>query len=589
MNVRVTWILLITALAMGGYLYVTGTKPGATVVAAPGAYSPVVATEVRAVELLRSNAVVRVERTTNGWAMVLPVRYGAQGTAVDTFLESLAKLRPRTYIPSSQIEESGTTNGLKAFGLGENALTLKLESATGPATLFRLGGATPLGGQFYFQRVGADGIYTADDTFLAAIPRSPDQWRDRALFDLTGTAFDRIEVRGKPGFVAEKEPRSGVWRLIRPLTARADGGSIETLLGALARTRVAAFVADSVLVDPAPLGLQPAESELIIGRGTNDLVRIQFGKSPTNAPDFAFARRMAHTNLVLVPVAAAAAMRLPLADFRDRNLLPSLAGADQIEFRMGSNHAVLDRRGTNWVIAGTPPQPADPGLVAQLFTQLSGIQIAEFSQDVPADLKRFGLDLTDREWVIRTGTNELVRLSFGATNGLDKIFARRSDEMPVYSVPLYDFYRLPDSPVQLRLLRFDATNVARIDVVRKGMTNVVTRNSDGKWQSKSSILGDLYDAALSETLYRIGHLDSARYPLEGARQFEVLKFPEVDYTVVLTMTRGSPVERLKLQFGGRTPLDNLHAIARCDDDAGGFRFEFPGALYLDVLRDLNVP
>lgn len=589
MNVRVTWILFLTALAMGGALYVTGPKPGTPAAAAPGAYSPVVPAEVRAVELLRSNAVVRVERTTNGWGMVLPVRYGAQGTAVDTFLESLAKLRPRTYIPPTQIAESGSTNGLKAFGLGENALTLKLENAAGPATLFRLGGPTPLGGQFYFQRVGADGIYTADDSFLSALPRSADSWRDRSLFDLTGTPFDRIEVRGKSGFVAEKEPRSGAWRLTRPLTARANGGNLETLLGALARTRVAAFVADSVLVDPGPLGLQPAESELIIGRGTNDLVRLQFGRSPTNAPEFVFARRMANTNLVLLPVEAAELLRLPLSNFRDRSFFPDLAGADQIEFRMGSNHAVLDRRGTNWVIAGTPPRPADPGRVAQLLSQLAGIPIVEFSQDVPADLKRFGLDRSDKEWVLRAGTNELVRVSFGATNGLDKIFARRADEMPVYSVPLAEANRLPDAGVQLRLLRFDSTNVAQITVVRKGATNIVSRNAEGKWQSRSSVLGELYDVALNETLYRIGHLDAARYPLSGGRQLEILKFPEVDHTVILTMTPGSPVERFSFQFGGRTPLDNLYAVARCDGDGRGFLFEFPGALYLDVLRDLSVP
>ncbi|MFO1458186.1 MAG: DUF4340 domain-containing protein [Verrucomicrobiota bacterium] len=589
MNVRVTWILFLTALAMGGYLYVTGLKPAATAVATPGAYAPVVPAEVRSVELLRSNAVVRVERTPNGWAMVLPVRYGAQGTAVDTFLESLGKLRPRTYIPSSQIVESGTTNGLKAFGLGEGSLTLKLEMAAGPATLFRLGGPTPLGGQFYFQRVGADGIYTADDSFLSSIPRSADSWRDRSLFDLTGTPFDRIEVRGKSGFVAEKEPRTGAWRLVRPLTARADGGRIETLLGALARTRVAGFVADSVPVDLGPLGLQPAESELIVGRGTNDLVRVQFGRSPTNAPDFVFARRMANTNLVLVPVESAEVLRLPLSNFRDRNFLPDLAGADQIEFRMGSNHAVLDRRGTNWVIAGTPPHPADSGRVSQLLSQLVGIQIVEFSQDVPADLKRFGLDRSDREWVLRTGTNELVRFSLGATNGLDKIFARRADEMPVYSIPLAEAYRLPDSAPYLRSLRFDPTNVTQITVVRKGVTNLVTRNSERKWQSRTSVLGPLYDEALNETLYRMGHLDAARRPLLGTRQLDLLKFPETDYLVTLAMAPESPLEQLTLRFGGPTPLGNQYATAQSDGDAHGFLFEFPGALYLDVLRDLGVP
>ena len=142
-----------------------------------------------------------------------------------------------------------------------------------------------------------------------------------------------------------------------------------------------------------------------------------------------------------------------------------------------------------------------------------------------------------------------MRFSPGATNGLDKIFARRADEMPVYSIPLAEAYRLPDSAPYLRSLRFDPTNVTQITVVRKGVTiwSPGIRRGNG---SPGLPCWVLYDEALNETPYRMGHLDAARRPLLGTRQLDLLKFPETDYLVTLAMAPESPLEQLTLRFGG---------------------------------------
>jgi len=594
MNTRTTWILLVTALALGAGLYLTAPRNGPATVPGAERLTSIIASEVTAIELLRSNAVVRVERTTNGWRMTLPIQYGAQESAVEAFLDALSALRPSAFISPAQMETSGATgaDGLKAFGLHENALTVKLETDTGrPPVRLKIGGPTPLSGQFYFQQVGTDGIFTAGDSLLASLPRTPDSWRDRTLFDLNGVAFDRVEVRGRPAFVLERDPTAGTnaWRFTRPLTARADAERIETLLGTLQRVRVSGFVADSPLVDLGSLGLQPAETELVIGRGTNDLIRLQFGKSPTNASEYTFVRRVATTNLVLVPTEAAMLVRLPLANFRDRRLAPSLAGADGLAFRSGTHEVSLQRQGTNWTMAGAPPVSADSARVAQVLTQLEEMPIVDFPADVPADLARYGLDHPGREWIVRRGTNELVRLTFGADHGPDKAFVRRADEMPVYSVPLAEVLRLPESSSQLRQLQFDATNVVQITVEQKGRARVVKRGAEGSWQGTASEPGILFDEAVNEILYRIGHLDTPRYPVRDAKQEELLKFPEVDHHLVLDLGPGSPVSRLAVHFGGRDALDNLYAIVRCDDDRRGFLVTFPRDLYLEVLRDLGIP
>ena len=87
MNTRVTWLLLCVALALGGYVLVTERRLG-LIAGNRGqvAFAPIDPARVTAIELLRSNTVVRVERHAGQWTMRLPVAYPAQGSAIEALL-----------------------------------------------------------------------------------------------------------------------------------------------------------------------------------------------------------------------------------------------------------------------------------------------------------------------------------------------------------------------------------------------------------------------------------------------------------------------------------------------------------------------
>ena len=344
MNPRVTWLLLLVALGLGGYLYVVERRPGIAVTGADGTqvrFLPVAAEQVTAVELFRSNGIVRVERTDKDWMLRLPVAYAAQGQAVDALLNALAQLRPRSWIPGAQLGAAGSDTW-RAFGLDDSAITLKLETKSGPL-IFKFGASAPLGHQFYFQPVGSDGVFTADNALLDRLPGTADDWRNRSLVNLRGVAFDRLELRGKTAFEAVRDPTNGSWRLTKPLVARADSDRLNKLVQTLASVRVAQFVTDSPLANLDAYGLQNVESEVIIGNGTNQLSRLQFGTSPTNQPGGLYVRRMAQTNIVLVSTNAAALLRGPLSSFRDHRLLPHLADSTRVELAVGDEHAVVEQ------------------------------------------------------------------------------------------------------------------------------------------------------------------------------------------------------------------------------------------------------
>ncbi len=587
MNPRITWLLVLIAFLLGGYVYVSerAQKPTGTI----PEYTSFDPSRVRAVELLRSNVVVRVERTTNGWNMVLPVSYPAQATAVDAFVDGLARLQPRLAIGMSAGKDSSSTNEFRDFGLADGATVVTLDTVEGSPLIYHLGGPTPLGSQFYFRKVGSDGIFTASDSFLTTLPPSASFWRDRGLFNLRGREFDRVEIRGQTAFTAVRDPRRGGWQLLKPLAARADSDRIEALVNALQSTRVTGFVSDSPLLELEPLGLQPPESELLIGRGTNDLVRLQFGRAPTNRPQSVVVRRLANTNVVEVPIQAAILSRLPLSNFRDRRLVPALDGATEVRFRMGDAEVRVERSGTNWTVVSPTRFPADPLLMEQLLKQVGGLEIVDFPDDVPVDLSRYGLDRPAREFAVLAGTNELARLYFGSKLGLDKVYVRRADEPSVYVTPLAELLRLPEVAAQVRDLHFESTNVVEVAIEQKDRKRNLIRGPKGIWSVATGAPGGFLDEAVNETLYRLGRVASTRYVFSDPKQMDLLKFSEVAHTVTLKFRPGLPFQKVTFQFGGKNPANNMFALVRFDDDPQPLLIEFPGQLYEDVYRDFSAP
>jgi hypothetical protein len=590
MNTRLTWLLFLVATALGGYVAFTElgredgqlrNRGGAEV-----RFSPILARDVTAVELLRSNTVVRVERQGEAWAMKLPVAYPGLGSAIDTFLENLAKVTPSRWLSAAELAAGGTTNLQQAFGFEGGSVTIKLETSAGPV-LLKLGGPTPIGEQLYLQRPGTEGLFVVANSLLASLPRTADHWRDRSLLNLEGVAFDRFEVRGKtPGFEAQKAA-NGRWRLTKPLNARADGARIETVINALKTARVAAFLSDAPNLDLEPLGLLPPENEFILSRGTNEVVRLQIGNIPADATNFVRLRLPATTNVVLAPVAVGQLARLALPNFRDRQLLPPLTGLTRIELQAGTNQAAVELRGTNWWVTSPAEFPADGDLVRYWLGQLPGLGIVDFANDVVADYAAYGLDLPVREYRFVSGTNTVAHLQFGKTDGPERIFVRRLDEPAVYSVALGAFLQQPEAGSQFRELRFAAADVAQIEVRQLGKTRTLTRDAQGEWRTTAGAPAVALSAAVEEAVHRLGTLQSVRYAVPDESQFTRLpSYQRLGYEVTLTLKGTAPLRSLRLRLVADLGATAV-ALVQADGAAEPLRLEIPGPLAVDLQRELT--
>ena len=88
-----------------------------------------------------------------------------------------------------------------------------------------------------------------------------------------------------------RDATNHLWRMTRPLQARADSDRITDALQQLQTAQVSQFVTDDAKADLTAFGLQPADLDLWLNRGTNFFSAIHTGKSATNDAAQIYAKR----------------------------------------------------------------------------------------------------------------------------------------------------------------------------------------------------------------------------------------------------------------------------------------------------------
>ncbi len=487
--------------------------------------------------------------------------------------------------------------GGRGFGLEDGtAAVLTVISKSGPPVVLRCGSPTLSGNRFYLQRIGDPGVFVADRALRDALPKSPDEWRDRSLFVLPREGFDRVELSGKTEFRADRDT-NGIWRLKRPLEARADGGRMETMIALLERARVERFVSDQPVSDLETFGLQKPEAELILGRGAQDLVRLSFGGLSTGDPAQRYALRRDLTNLVTVPAATLESLIQPLADFRDRRLLPPPGPVTALEFvgRAGEAGFRVERtnlNSTNWWVTSPKHFPADPEIMEYFLRQFELVEIADFTADVVTDLARFGLQPPVRDYRLLRGTNLAVEIQFGIPFPARPtlLAVRRTDEPSVYGLPVSVLAQFADSAQQLHDWHFSVSNVMKLRVQRPGSEGVLVRTNGG-WVHPLGRMDSILAANLELSLGELGAVRSDRYSLADPRQEQqfrqIYHLSASPLTLVIELSPGSArgFTKWRLEFGGELGGSRV-ALARFDDDPTGVTVKVPSGLFGDLLKYL---
>ena len=572
----------------------TNPNPTQPALALPG-FNP---HAIVAIEIIRSNLVIRAERREESWQLTSPIQYPAQAESIESLLNRLSELQREPLFPEAELRAHPSASA--DFGILPPRTTLRLTEKSGVKVQLNFGERTPPGDQVYFQHVDSPAILLTSATLLDQLPGSADPWRNASLLPLRGVDFNRVEVQsGNFSYVLQRDATNQLWQLTKPPpVAPADQTKVRLLLQQLATAQFARFVTNSVKPDLDAYGLLPPELELIFGTGTNDLFALQIGKSPTNEPGLVFARLPSGTNFALIPQLLFEMLHVPPTDWRDKRLLAfDSAQVDLIEVR-GKENFTLQRHNREWRLGGTNETVADLELVHEfLAANLPQLEITRFVKDVVTDFAPFGLAKPVQQFLFKVSvtnsagpTNQLVaQIDFGASL-IDTLYARRGGEDSVYEVGLADFLKLPRAAWELRdrqLWNFSPSNVVSVTIKQLGRERKLLRNAQGEWSLAPVYQGTVNAFSPEATMQGLARVRAESWIARGDILPPSLRFAEADFSVAVEVMAGGQAQMFTLAFGRRTPRQGIYAATLVD----GRRmiFELSRQLFEEIWRDFTIP
>ncbi len=536
---------------------------------------------------------IRAQRTNNTWRLTKPVPYPAQSASIESLLGALERLTPAAFIPPGV--RRNWPHADEEEGLASPQATLLIQQGDAWMRQVVVGGLTVPGDQLYLQVVGVAGVYVVDAQLLREIPRTKDDWRDTALVNLKDVSFDRVILTNRAGGVSaakvlelQQEPATRLWRIVNPIQARADTPRINELLQQLRSLNVRRFVSDDPKADLEALGLQPAQLELALARGTNTLAWLQFGRSLTNDSGVVTARCLGRNAVVTVATNTLDGWYGPVNAFRATNVidLPDSVAAIEV---YGQDHFGVQPQGTNgWRVL---PQnlPADADLVKDLVSGVGHLPILEFFDAVTApELARYGLTApAARRYIFKSApaspgaTNPVIaEVDVGFTN-TNRVFVNRSDEISVYAVKAGDIERLPTAGFQMRERRiwnYSDNDITRVVVRQAGKVRQLIHTDKGPvaWTLASDPGGTIDVLSVAETIRNLGQLAAATWVGHGAQSRARYGFAADGSARQITLEFKDGAKPAVVELGGPSPGRSLYGAVALDGEP--WVFEFPSWL-----------
>lgn len=592
MNSKTTSLWFVLALALFAFIWVFEKylQPAAPSVAS--LLSGLRAADVTALQISPNGArEISVIRTNGDWLLQKPLAYPAQAAAVDALTAALEKLMPATRLTAAEMREHNNTDA--ELGFDNPQFNLVVE-ARGQRRQLVIGKKTAPGDQVFVRVVGTEGAFVVDAGWLPLLPRAAGDWRDTALVDAAGACDWIVVTNGTKTMEFRHDPTNQLWRMIRPLQARADGARLAAAFQQLRAGRAAQFITDDPRADLSSYGLQPAELDIWLGHGTNFDTAIHAGKNlPTNSAQL-YARREGWSTVVAADKDVFSPWRGAVNDFRDTRLITTTVPVAEIEVR-GEHPFTLQQTGSNaWTVAGEKFS-ADPGNVAAFLKLLANLRVADssgFVKDVVTgpDLQSFGLATPARQIILRGKPGDtnavLAQLLFGASE-TNRVFVKRGDEDFIYALRPDDVARLPENGWEFRnrhVWSFSETNVAQVTLQQGGKTRVLVRTGENKW-SLAAGQGIINPPAIEETLHRLGDLTAEGWVGRNVTAPATYGLDQGNLAVTIEMKTG---EKLNLDFGTEIPQGQT-ALAAVTTDGERWVMVFPKVLYQYVATYLTIP
>ena len=177
-------------------------------------------------------------RKENGkWRMTQPKPLAADQDAAGGMVTTLANLSA-----DKLVEEKATD--LKAYGLDIPTLDVQVVRKDGKTDRLLIGDDTPTGSGAYAKLANAPNmandarVFTVGSMTKTSLDKRPDDLRDKRLIVFDSEKLTRVELQAKGQVIEFGNNGQGQWQILKPRPLRADGSTIDTLIGKLKEAKM---------------------------------------------------------------------------------------------------------------------------------------------------------------------------------------------------------------------------------------------------------------------------------------------------------------------------------------------------------------
>ena len=404
-------VLLVIAAALGGYLYYDSKHESSDEKKQEKVFTDVQSDKIDQVSVKSDKG----EKSTaakqgDAWRVTQPQAAQADEAEISGITSNLASVTI-----SRVIDEKATD--FKQYGLEPARIEIGFRQGGKDRTLL-LGQKTPSGSDLYARLPDSPRVFMVPSYVESSFNKSPFDLRDKTILKIDRDKVDHIDIETADH--ATKLAKQGAdWQITAPISARADFGSIEGLVGRLNSTQMKAIAAENADANALKeYGLDKPAATVRVLTGSAQ-AGLAIGKSAGEG--VVYARDLSRPMVFTVESALADELKKPADDLRLKDLFDARAfNTTRVEVNRAGQTVAFEKDKDTWKQVAPAAKAVDGAKVEALVTALSNTRATGFVDKAPA------LDTPDITASLKFDEGKQDKVAF-ARKGTDA-FARRDGD-----------------------------------------------------------------------------------------------------------------------------------------------------------------